>query len=495
MKIPINKIAIISFVLFGVIACQKDDAIPEYNNFSDALATNGDKRIQRDDFASFADLSKGVTNRTWTIPESASIINLEGRDPSQVELVQVQFDELGQFEVNLKDEFIDSTVQLDTTFNVTVLDFIQTNFDVLSIESSFQEETPTQITIYEGGTITFQDVSQGSPNRRKWTFPGGDPSSAGGISIDYDKDFQNIAVSYPTIGTYDVSLVTWRQYPEGSKDTLHLKDYINVIENIDPPTLTQITESDAGVIHLNYNLPLKLTADLVPHLTLTVDGIKTDILSAAINLDDNRIVDITTTENIKSNSVASLSYDNSEGVLVRVNDVVAESFTDQLVELFVSLNLANSSIYGFEDGGAGWMAASDNVGEISFTDQKAASGNYSMRMEATEDAKWTRSWSWKEGSEFTLKAGQKVTIEFKIWIDPSYTDGSIGPWITGTEAPYPGTQFWTGMSGLPRGEWITINKETAKVWTVTADGDYFVAFRFQKKGIIYIDDVKVYIPE
>ena len=148
MKIPINKIAIISFVLFGVIACQKDDAIPEYNNFSDALATNGDKRIQRDDFASFADLSKGVTNRTWTIPESASIINLEGRDPSQVELVQVQFDEFGQFEVNLKDEFIDSTVQLDTTFNVTVLDFIQTNFDVLSIESSFQEETPTQITMY-----------------------------------------------------------------------------------------------------------------------------------------------------------------------------------------------------------------------------------------------------------------------------------------------------------------------------------------------------------
>ena len=71
---------------------------------------------------------------------------------------------------------------------------------------------------------------------------------------------------------------------------------------------------------------------------------------------------------------------------MRVNDVVAEAFTDQPVNLFVPLNLANSSIYGFEDGGAGWDPASDNVGEISFTDQKAASGNYSMRMEATADA-------------------------------------------------------------------------------------------------------------
>ena len=496
MKTHIKKIIILGFFLVSIIACEKEDSGDKYNNFSDPVATaSGDMTIQRGDFTSFADLSKGVTKRTWTLPETASIINLEGRDPSEMEIIHVQFDTPGEFEVNLKNEFKDSSVKLDETFNVTVFDYIQTNFEVVSIDASFYEETPTQIDMYEGGTINFKDTSLGNPNRRKWLFPGGDPSSAGGISVDDDKDFKNIAVSYPTIGTYDVSLVSWRQYPEGSKDTLHLKDYINVIENIDPPTLTQITESDAGVLHLNYNLPLKLTADLIPHLTLTVDGIKTDILSAAINVDDNRIVDITTTENIKSTSVATLSYDNSQGVLVRVNDVVADSFTDQPVNLFVPLNLANSSIYGFEDGGAGWMAASDNVGEISFTDQKAASGNYSMRMEATADGKWTRSWSWKEGSEFALKAGQKVTIEFKIWIDPSYTDGSIGPWITGTEAPYPGTQFWTGMSGLPRGEWITINKETAKVWTVTADGDYFIAFRFQKKGVIYIDDVKVFVPE
>jgi len=493
MKALIYKISVLGLIV--IIGCQKDDSIPEYNNFSDALATSGNTRIQRGDFASFADLSKGVINRTWTIPEAASIINLQGRDPSEIELIQVKFDEPGKFEVNLKNEFRDASMELDTTFNVTVLDYIQTSFNVLSIDASFYEKTPTQITMYEGGTITFQDVSSGNPNRRKWIFNGAEPSSAGGISIQEDDKVSTISVTYPTIGSYDVELISWREYPAGAADTIRLQNYINITENLEPPIINSIIEDVKGVIHLNYNLPLKLTADLIPHLTLTVDNIKADILSAAINLDDNRIVDITTTENIKSTSVATLSYDNSQGVVVRVNDVVAESFTDQPVELFVPLNLANSSIYGFEDGGEGWMAASDNLGEISFTDQKAASGNYSMRMEATADSKWTRSWSWKEGSEFTLKAGQKVTIEFKIWIDPSYTDGSIGPWITGTEAPFPGTQFWTGMSGLPRGEWITINKEAAKVWTVTADGDYFVAFRFEKKGITYIDDVKVYIPE
>ena len=298
MKIPINKIAIVSFVLFGVIACQKDDAIPEYNNFSDALATSGDKKIQRDDFASFADLSKGVTNRTWTIPESASIINLEGRDPSEIEIIRVQFDEIGQFEINLKDEFIDSAVQLDTTFNVTVLDYIQTNFDVISIDSDFYEETPTQITMYEGGTITFQDVSLGNPNRRKWTLPGGDPSSAGGISIDDDDDVSTISVTYPTIGTYDVELISWRQYPEGAADTLRIPDYINIVEA--PPVINSINEKINGEIHLKYNVSLQSSGDLASYFTLKFDDEEIQISSVEIHPNDNTILKIIPNTNFSS---------------------------------------------------------------------------------------------------------------------------------------------------------------------------------------------------
>ena len=76
-----------------------------------------------------------------------------------------------------------------------------------------------------------------------------------------------------------------------------------------------------------------------------------------------------------------------------MNDIPADSFDDQLVSLYFPQNLANNNIYGFEDGGSGWSAASDNLASsgISFTDQKAATGSYSMRMEATEDGKLDKS--------------------------------------------------------------------------------------------------------
>ena len=483
------------FITLGVVSCERDYITPEANDFSDAIAVaSGNKRIEKGNITSFSDLSKGVTNRTWTIPESATIINSNGGNASNLDLIHVKFDVPGEYEVNLKSDFEVDSIALDTTFNVMVLDYIDTKFEIASIDAGFSEQTAEQITMYEGGTINFKDTSLGNPNRRLWSLPGGDPSSAGGISIEEDEKVKNIAVSYPTIGTYDLRLVTWRQYPEGTKDTLFLENYINIVENIDPPTLMELTESDAGVIHLKYNLPLKLTGDLIPNLTLKVDGADAAISSAAINEDDNRIVDIVPAVNARSTSVATLSYDGAGG-LTRLNDVAAEAFTDKVVGLFVPPNLADDTIYGFEDGGAGWEGSDDNMGVVTFTDEQAASGMYSMRMEATQDMKWTRSWSWKEGSEFYLEAGTVVSIEFKMWIDPSFTDTSVGPWITKTEAPFPGTQFWTGTAGLPRSEWVTINKASAKKWTVPETGTYFVAFRFQKKGVLYIDDVKVFQPE
>jgi len=385
-----KKISILGLIIIAIIACQKDDAIPEYNNFSDALATYGDKKIQRGDFASFADLSKGVTHRTWTIPESASIINLDGRDPSQIELIQVQFDEPGQFEVNLKDEFINSAVELDTTFNVTVLDYVQTNFDVL--DGCFYEETPTQITIFEGGTITFQDVSLGNPNRRKWTLPGGDPSSAGGISIEEDDDVSTISVTYPTIGTYDVELISWRQYPEGIADTLRLQNYINVTENIGP------------------------------------------------------------------------------------------------------ININDPCIYGFEDGGIGWENPTawdwDNQGTITYVSDNSATGQYSMKMEATTNNR-CRAFSNASGSLFDLDSEKSYTIEFKVWIDNNYTDTNIFPEVF-KSGQWAGEGFWTSVASLPRGEWVTVNKEAVKIWSPAVSGQYFFSFRFQKIGVIYIDDIKIY---
>ena len=50
----------------------------------------------------------------------------------------------------------------------------------------------------------------------------------------------------------------------------------------------------------------------------------------------------------------------------------------------------------------------------------------------------------------------------------------------------------TSLNGLPRSEWVTINKESVKTFTPPATGEYFMSFKFQKIGIIYIDDIKIY---
>ena len=201
-----------------------------------------------------------------------------------------------RFEVNLKDEFLNSFVVLNTTFNVTVLDHIQTNFDLVSIDSSSYEETPTQITMYEGGYS----------------------SSAGGIS--FEDDVSTISVTYP---------------------------------------------------------------------------------------------------------------------------------------------LSNS-----------------------------ASGQHSIKMEATSDAR-CRAYSKTPEAYFDLDSSKSYTIEFKIWIDTNYTDTNIVPEVFKSDK-WLGEGFWTSVANLPRGEWVTVNKEAVKIWSPAESGQYFISFRFQKIGIVYIDDIKIY---
>ena len=113
-----------------------------------------------------------------------------------------------------------------------------------------------------------------------------------------------------------------------------------------------------------------------------------------------------------------------------------------------------------------------------------------MRLEATSDAR-CRAYSRKAGSIFTLEAGKKYTIEYKVWIDPSYTDGSFIPELIHNDN-WKATGFWTSLAGLPRSEWVTINKESVKTFTPPVTAEYFMSFKFNKKGVIYVDDVKIY---
>jgi len=226
-----NYLTVFAITLVALTGCEDQYTPPASTDFSDKVVTSSSvKIIQRGDFTSFADLSKGVTKRTWTIPETAAIINLNGKNPSDMPLVHVQFNEPGSFQVNLKCDYLLETLKLDTNFVVTVYDFVAASIEVTSIEAAYSEQNQHQITIGKGGSITFKDNSAGNPNRRKWEFPGGLPARAGGIDITEDAKVAQVKVKYAVPGVYDVQLITWRRLPNGNPDTLLLKNHVRVIE-------------------------------------------------------------------------------------------------------------------------------------------------------------------------------------------------------------------------------------------------------------------------
>lgn len=358
MKYNILLWLVAAIIALGIFACEKEYVAPANTNFSDAaVSSSGTKTLERGDTTSFADLSKGVLNRTWTVPaDSAKIVNLDGRDPSELEIAHVQFDLPGLYKIGLKVEFEDSKLNLDTFFNVTVFDFVQTEIDIVDIQSSFFEQKATQIDMYEGGTITFADSSAGNPNRRLWKFQGGSPEEAGGISVDNDKEFVSVDVTYPEIGTYDVQLITWRQFPEGEPDTVLLEDYVNVVENIDPPSILGIEENGDGVIQVLYNLSMKATGDLTPNFALMVDDTLTAIANIEIDSDNDRVLNVTPAVNLshRTNST-ELSYDGNGG-LTRLNDIPAEAFS-QSIAIYQPPNLLEMAGFDptFESGDlSGW---------------------------------------------------------------------------------------------------------------------------------------------
>jgi hypothetical protein len=249
-----------------------------------------------------------------------------------------------------------------------------------------------------------------------------------------------------------------------------------------------IIEDVEGVIDLKYNLPLQSSNDLTNHFEVLVDGSSVGVQNVSLDPNDNKIVKIIPLVNPNILSTATISY-NGNGDLARTNGVLVPAFSNEVVTLH---SIANPDIYGFEDGGLGWDVAWqwDNVGEITYPTDNPATGQYSMKMEANSDAR-CRAYAKKDGSYFNLDSSKSYTVEFKIWIDSNYTDTNIFPEVIRSDQ-WVGEGFWTSVANLPRGEWVTVNKEAVKIWSPAVSGQYFFSFRFQKIGVIYIDDIKIY---
>ncbi len=78
-------------------------------------------------------------------------------------------------------------------------------------------------TVNQGGSVAFTDLTTGNPNVWTWTFQGVTPSVY---------DIQNPTITYPTPGTYNVTLAVTNAYGESSQITK--QGYITVTQYVSP---------------------------------------------------------------------------------------------------------------------------------------------------------------------------------------------------------------------------------------------------------------------
>ncbi|MFL9842866.1 LamG-like jellyroll fold domain-containing protein [Flavobacterium rhizosphaerae] len=122
-----------------------------------------------------------------------------------------------------------NTPQEDASF--TDVTFNASSTVVFSLDQFLGPQAPitdfvaNQVTVSEGQTVTFTDLTTNNPTTWQWTFEGGNPATS---------TEQNPTVTYQTAGTYDVTLVTENVAGNGEETKT---DYIVVEEvlNVDNP--------------------------------------------------------------------------------------------------------------------------------------------------------------------------------------------------------------------------------------------------------------------
>lgn len=212
-----NKI-LFTILLFGLISlfsCKPESINIPANEFSDVFITWSPLTINVNGEVSIADGSRGVKKRLWTISgDGVDILRSDNDETSTDRIIYATFSQPGVFNVRLQSEFDDPKVTLDSIITVNVLD---------NVSAKFTSDAQTQngkFVVKAGGEVKYSSVSTGSPNSFEWSFTGGNIEKITGSTA---------IVQYNQLGTWDVSLIAYRNNPKG-RDTIIVKDFITVIE-------------------------------------------------------------------------------------------------------------------------------------------------------------------------------------------------------------------------------------------------------------------------
>ena len=450
-KIHMKNIVKLLLIITGAVAiyaCEDEFEVPGDPNFADPAAAGGPNEIEVSNFISFADLSQGAKSRAWTVPETAEILNDNGATSSSLPIIHVQFNQPGEFEVNLSTIFNNPNINFDSAFTITVLDSIATAFEAGEVTGNNPVVGPDKITLEAGSQIVWNDMSTGNPDAWSWFFEGGDPPTS---------TEQVPTVQYKSLGVFDVGMVSRRESPFGRPDTLWLQDYIEVIPSTEPIVINSANENAEDVIELVFSRNLQPAVFQVSNFTLTVDGAAAEISSIGVSTTDLSILNVIPAVPLKNTQTASLSY-NGNGVLQSSDFVKAEAFEDLEIMLYAP-NLFTDNP-GFEDGNIdAWGALyGDATGGASMEayNGDAHSGAYSLRVVMDDATAETNLKLSSEGSEFPFKLeeGKVYRLEFWIKVIDKFNEITVRTQPVGGWADYKMWNSGGNCCGVIQGEWV-----------------------------------------
>lgn len=514
MKNIFKFIIILITVVF--IACEKEYVEP--SQFSDvgwytSLFRNDPSNwnVGVNNFISFTDASVNELEHEWEIPEGAYFlegpisrsdtvfmdkIKYEGQLTTTDKTIHVLFTEGGgKHTVKLRNVFEDSVAfrGLDTIpatqqpngtwlyeaeFEIDVYDTIQAQ--ALIRQDGVVIDHEDTIFVENGNSIDLIDITTvGRPNTRSFRI--GNASGSDSVSTLILKN----------LGVFEATFQASRtgENIPGDFDRYVFPNPIKVTPSSLPFELAgEIMEIEDQTLRVPFSgefNPVTVNANQIPYFTVMVNGGAFDVASLGLKSDDASILEIKLVEQIYKSDAITVTL--ADGSTLEAADTRAPvPFADEVVAMYQH-DIADIDIYGFETGHDAVVPTWDNIGTITVTDEKAATGTYSLKLDAPA-GNWTAfNMDGIAEALFDFTGGVAYELKYKLWIDPATTQTFHAPWFLPSWK-----QFWTSHPS-ERGEWVDM---TRGPWTPGSDTpDSFIYFRVNQAGILYIDDMRVQLAD
>lgn len=519
----INSVIILALLTIFFWSCEKEYMAPTGEPSHEYVTTSYGPRtilMQVNSSMEFVDLSRGVVDRTWTFPETAVLEDGSGNLTSKDQTVMATFIQPGVFNVKLSQQYAEEvtvdSVQTgkntyDTTFVVTVWDYVQANFEARTVIDpyTFTNQDGAKNQVMAGREVVFVSRSVGPPESYTWIF-----SRADGYEKIIEGESDSIVNIFSGLGVYSVTVIAKNRF---SSDTIMFKDYIEAIPSTDPMVLFS-TSVKNGRIQMEWSRDLADPSTCpLDAFTINIrngaDSVPVGLSSMVLDPVQKNILILNLDGDIYNSDVIKVSYDNTIGNLQSVDNMALPAVVEEQAIFSVTNVLTNTDYdHSFElydnaywrspGWGAGFSFSYMNTSEAMAYDGKksayfdipADSGSATVLFTAPEPD-FTR-------NRFSLQGGTAYTLSAWIYVE------SVEPYIDKLEIPdirfYMAVEGGTAVETLVAtfdeffavGKWVYVSKK----YVPDSSSEYEIIFRGWNPIAtgplqVYVDAVSISILE